>query len=466
VLSGYGLEALYRSYVGSTAKPAGGLGQRIRGWWQKAAGFDKKWIIGTLLALVAFFVGALIYSSSKSDLVHYLTHNGFGDDVAPQMAAFSINEVFWSLGFFAASAFAITVILAGAFSGKRPTWAWILLGAIMILDLERADAPWVRYYDYKQKYSENPVVDFLKHDPWEHRVMSRFAPNGAYIPTDGNLPGLCHWLLENDYLANNIESLEIDQAPRLPELDGTFIGNFAGMSSTDLSGPVRLWRLTNTRYILADARLTPALNQLAEPKNSFRNVMLMDIVYKPGIDVPEDAGDMTLQTNDNGHIALIEFTAALPRAKLYANWQTTDDKTALAMLNSPQFDPAKTVLIATNTPLPDKPTQPDADPGTVQITDYQPRDVKLQADAKVPAVLLLNDRTGEYWKVWVDGNPSPVLRCNYIMRGVFLPAGRHTIEFRFQAPLQWLYVSLAAYIIGLGLVGYVIVSRFKGPPED
>lgn len=463
VLSGYGLEALYRTYRASVNKRVRG----IRAWWGSAAGFDKKWIIGTLLAFIAFFVGALIYSSSKADLIQHLTHNGFGEDMAPQMAEFSINEVFYFLGFFAASGLVIALLLGGAFGGGRISWMWILLGLIMFVDLERADAPWVRYYDYQQKLSPNPVVDFLKHDPWEHRVMSRFEPRGAYIPSDGNLPGLCHWLLENDYLANNIESLEIDQAPRLPDLDSTFIGNFAGMSSTDLSGPVRLWRLTNTRYILADARVTPALNQLAEPKNSFRNIMLMDIAYKPGIEVPEDAGDLTLKPNPNGSIALIEFTAALPRTKLYANWQTLDDSATLATLNTAQFDPTKTVLIATNTPLPEKPTQPDADPGTVKITDYQPRDVTLQADAKIPCVLLLNDRTGEFWKVWVDGKPAPILRCNYIMRGVFLPsAGQHTIEFKFLAPLQWLYVSIAAYVIGLGLVGYVVVSRFKDSDKD
>jgi hypothetical protein len=224
--------------------------------------------------------------------------------------------------------------------------------------------------------------------------------------------------------------------------------------------------LTNTRYILADARWTPALNQLAEPKNSFRNVMLMDIVPKPGVTQPEDAGDLTIQTNDNGHVALIEFTQALPRAKLCSNWQMTDDTTALQQLNSSNFDPAKTVLIANDTPVAEKPAQPEADPGTVTIASYQPKDVKLQADAKTPAVLLLNDRTGDYWKVWVDQKPASVLRCNYIMRGVFVPPGRHTIEFRFQAPLQWLYVSVSAFSIGILLVGYVVFTRLARPPES
>ena len=462
ILSGYGLEALYRGYMRGAAGRAGSLPQFVRRWWPKATGFDKKWTTGTLLVLAASVLGLLILSSSKSDLDHYLAHSGFSSEQAPQIAAFCIREVVLFIVFYAASAGVVIGILSGAWSGSRATWAWVFLGGIMILDLSRADAPWVRYYDYKYKYSMNPVVDFLRHEPWEHRVMSRFSPTGGYIPGEGNLGALCHWWLENDYLANNIESLEMDQAPRLPDLDRNYIDTFGGWSQQDLSSPVRMWRLTNTRYILADARVTPALNQLAEPRNSFRNVMLMDIVPKHEGTPIEDAGDLTVQTNDYGRVALIEFTQALPRAKLYSNWQMTDDTTALAQLNSSKFDPAKTVLIANDTPVPQKPAQPEADPGTVTIASYQSKDVTLQADAKTPAVLLLNDRTGDYWNVWVDQKPASVLRCNYIMRGVFVPPGRHTIEFRFQAPLQWLYVSVSAFAIGLLLIGYVISTRLIG----
>ena len=126
----------------------------------------------------------------------------------------------------------------------------------------------------------------------------------------------------------------------------------------------------------------------------------------------------------------------------------------------------KTVLIATNTPLTEKPASGDADPGTVKITNYQSKHVTLQADAKTPAVLLLNDRTGDWWKVWVDDKPAPLLRCNYIMQGVFVPAGQHTIDFRYQPPLKYLYISVAALLIGVLLGGYVVVNHFCLEPRS
>ena len=44
------------------------------------------------------------------------------------------------------------------------------------------------------------------------------------------------------------------------------------------------------------------------------------------------------------------------------------------------------------------------------------------------------------------------------MRGVFLPAGKHTIEFEFTQPLTALYISLSALAVGAILLVVLVVS--------
>jgi hypothetical protein len=464
LLSGYGLEALYRSHLQSAETRSSSLIHHFSDWWTKVTGFEKWWSIGCVIALLASVAGFLVLNSSEHDLALYLAQNGFTEDVAPRIAAFCVREVGLFLAFFGLSAAVLIIILSGAWSGKKIVWAWSFLCAIMICDLARSDLPWIRYFNYRQKYSINPVVDFLRHQPWQHRVVSRLSPVGGYdLGPDANFGALCHWWLENDYPYNDIQSLEIDQAPRMPVLDSSYIGTFM-RAGNDLSPPARLWRLTNTRYIFADAHATDALNQLAEPRDSFRTVMRLNVIAKPGIDIPEDAGDLTVETNSDGPVALIEFTRALPRAKLYSNWKMLDDPATLHALNSSAFDPDTTVLIATNTPLSLSPANPDADPGVVDITQYRPKDIILQADAKTPSVLLFNDRTGDFWNVWVDQQPENLLRCNYIMRGVFVPVGRHTIEFRYQPPWKMLAISSAAVLLGILLGGFVLLAHFRADP--
>jgi hypothetical protein len=59
----------------------------------------------------------------------------------------------------------------------------------------------------------------------------------------------------------------------------------------------------------------------------------------------------------------------------------------------------------------------------------------------------------------VDGKPATLLHANYIMRGVQLASGAHTVEFRFAPPVNLFYVSLSAIILGFGLLGFLAISN-------
>jgi uncharacterized membrane protein YfhO len=61
---------------------------------------------------------------------------------------------------------------------------------------------------------------------------------------------------------------------------------------------------------------------------------------------------------------------------------------------------------------------------------------------------VLTDSWFPGWKATVDGKNAPIHRVDYLIRGVSVPAGAHTVEFRYQ-PLSWRIgwiVSLAALL--------------------
>ena len=469
ILAGFGLEAFYRLYLRSPAKAAvTGKALQPAPWRRKLALFDKSWIIGLLLVTVGIFVAFGDYAGSQASLAKYLTHQGFSDEMVGKIAPFSIDEARWFVFWFMLSA--ATVLSVAVFVWAR-RWRWVVwtvLCGIMIIDMSRADLPWVRYFNYDQKYAMNEVTQVLMDKPYEHRVSGRLSPRGGYdLPGDGNFAAIIHWWIENDFPYRDIQSLEIDQMPRTPDLDGHYLSAFpyrgTGQDFNSNIGPAaRLWKLTNTRYLLAAASLLPALNESGDPQHhAFEIVKRFNLVPKPGVTNVADAGDLTPQLSDTGNCALIEDRDVLPRAKLYSNWLTPpNDQTALQVLNSPQWDPAQSVLVSSNTPVPPPSAGTGGDPGTVNIASYQPNDIKLQADVKTNAVLLYNDRISDGWSAWVDGKPSPLLRCNYIMRGVFLPAGGHTVEFRFRPSVAPLYVTLSAFLVGIVLAVWLVWRRF------
>jgi hypothetical protein len=368
------------------------------------------------------------------------------------------------------------------------------MGLLVCLDLGLANRPWILYWNWKQKYATNPVIEFLRQKPYEQRVylfpMDRFLrldrlPREAQpvVELYSRLASLyrIEWA-QHHFQYFNVQSLDIVQMPRMP-VDLTTFERAMSIA------PVRRWELTNTRYLLAPVALVDFLNQQFDPeKKRFRVAARFNIEAKPEVATPRSYEELTANMNTNGTCALIEFTGALPRAGLYSHWEVasqdpaalkdvstlntnevdflkqvgTNDFLTLKKLSAPAFDPAQTVLLAE--PLPGATNAPAAtnqSPGTVEFVSYSPKRIVLHAKASTPGVLLLNDKYDPNWKVTVDGKPQTLLRCNYIMRGVQLPAGDHQVQFSFEPPIKPLYVSLVAIIIGLGLVGFTFFAPSK-----
>ncbi len=451
-----GMMALCRRYL---LVPAGKFNSwlaQFKNWRTSVKGFDRNWSLFLASAFGISVVAWLIYMSSKESLVKYLKTVGFPDDEAANaIASFSIGQAGWFILFFGASVGLVILVMAGVFSGKRARLGGFLLGALLVVDLGRADLPWIIHWDYKQKYASNYIIDLLKDKAYEHRVGD--------IRSDSPFEQLyrIEWM-QHHFPYYNIQCLDIIQSPRVSsDLMAYDIALSPSPSSIYLVY-APLATLSNTSYLLGPAGYLDSLNEQLDPgQHQFRIVQRFSIAPKPGIEHPTELEQITAVPDNNGDYALFEYDGALPRAKLYSNWQvSTNDDETLKTLAAQNFNPEKTVLVSTA--LPAQPT--GGNTGTVEIASYTPKKIVLNAQANDPSVLLYNDRYDANWHVLVDGKPAELLHCNYIMRGVFLPAGTHTVEFQFYIPNKPLYITLTAIILGIILCGVLYVCR-RQPAE-
>jgi hypothetical protein len=336
----------------------------------------------------------------------------------------------------------------------------------------RADEPWVVVWNYAEKYASNPIIDFLRKQPYLHRVavLPRWILQVFQVPpqladADQYLRQLygIEWT-QHHFLYYNIQSLDVIQMPRMPEDLAAYETKFFPQSSAELPRVTRHWQLTNTRYLIGAAGFLDVLNRQFDPvQHRFRFAERFNIVPKAEIAHPIKLEDLTAVTDTNGPFAVFEFTGVLPRAGLYANWQTTtNDQAALNELASPSFNPENTVLVSGDVPIPASAATTNQSPGEVKFDSYAPKDILLNATVTAPSVLLLNDRFDPNWRVFVDGKAETLLKCNYIMRGVYLTPGSHKVEFQFVQGMGTFYISLAAMILGALLI--VALVLFPAPP--
>jgi hypothetical protein len=489
ILSAYGFEALARSCLKVGSKRTADGPTSFADRWAELPSFERNALKTMLGLIVVAVLSGAIYSSMAGSITRSIDSVTiwYGDKAT---SAFSISEVWISCAFLAVSAGILALTFLGLFQQSRAVIGWCALGVVLSFDLVRANLPWVKHYDYIVRHDTNPLIDKLRDRPWEHRVTAFLRPQrDGLLVANQDFSYLSKEWLENHFQFYHIQALDIDQMPRPPELEvayfsamtppnfelafrmaaiGTQIRKLPSEQAEQVRSLVpdgranlfyvtRLWQLTNTRYILGWREGIDMFNDLFDPQlKRFKIALAYQLKPKPGMPAsnrplaPAEAAQwITAEANPNGQLALIEFEGALPRARLYTHWESmTNSMDILTRLTSPAFDPASSVLITGQSTLP--PASTNTPPGTVSFTGYDAKRVQLKTTTTSPQILLLNDRWHEDWQATIDGKPTELLRANFIMRGVAVPAGEHTVEFQYRPPHSTLWVSLTA--VGAGAI--------------
>lgn len=444
VLCGYGLHALWTGWI---ARPAGrplGPVEGLQTALGRRGSWESRWVIATLLVAALAWGAWMLYASNRPALIRHLGLVGFAPEDTAGIAAHSIREVGLFAGLLTVTVVLVGALLGGAWAGPASRLAPAALGLLLALDLARANVPWIQHYNWRERLATNGLLDVLREQPDQQRVTGvfPFALPGQAGRLQDIVTRVCvgEWA-QHQFRYFNIQSLEVVQLPRVPADREAYLKALRG-------NPLREWELGNVRWILSVAPLVDAFNkQIDEGRNRFRLRTAFELSQTP-------SGLIQVHTNAQGPYGLIEFTGALPRAMLFDRWRSgVPDDECLRLLPSTNFNPHAECLVADAAPAPavDTSTQPA---GTVTPVSYHPIRRVLATEARTPCVLLLNERFDPHWKVRVDGREEPMLRANYLMRGVYLPAGKHEVVFSFEPPRTAFLVSAAAFIASIALAGF------------
>ena len=104
------------------------------------------------------------------------------------------------------------------------------------------------------------------------------------------------------------------------------------------------------------------------------------------------------------------------------------------------------------------------------LTEYKPDHLSYESNTindkfAVFSEIYYNSKKG--WNAYIDGKKTEHIRVNYILRGMMIPAGVHTIEFKFEPQIFYqlkrieLISSIFAAIVVLGLAIFLTKTQLK-----
>ena len=104
------------------------------------------------------------------------------------------------------------------------------------------------------------------------------------------------------------------------------------------------------------------------------------------------------------------------------------------------------------------------DGSSIGLDIYKPNYLKYTSQTQFPALAVFSEiYYKDGWNVYIDGKKSDYFRANYVLRAMEVPAGNHTIEFKFEPKVYKIGegISLASSIMLILLLVFVSFKELK-----
>jgi len=172
----------------------------------------------------------------------------------------------------------------------------------------------------------------------------------------------------------------------------------------------------------------------------------------------------SVPTFDGGRANLFERVAPAPYARVVAGAIKTDSTTVVPTLVDPRMDVSRIVLFTNDQPVTPEPLKqmPAPSPSHATVTAWQPgrMTVTLDPAPPKPSYLVVAENWYPDWQVAVDGQRGQLLRGDYSLITVPLPAGARTVDLTFHSRLY--EIGKAITLASLALLLIALVASLAG----
>jgi hypothetical protein len=131
------------------------------------------------------------------------------------------------------------------------------------------------------------------------------------------------------------------------------------------------------------------------------------------------------------------------------------------MLALNNFNPRETAIVeeAFKSKIPAF-TPADSSAAIKQVA-FDNDDIKYESNSSSAHLAVFSEIYYKDWKAYVDGQPADFVKANYVLRAMVVPAGKHTIEFKFEPKVYYTgstITRISNIILVLLLLGFVALQ--------
>ncbi len=296
----------------------------------------------------------------------------------------------------------------------KTTYLIAILGVLIFADLWTVDKRYLNYDSFVEKKKKEEILPTEA----DQLILQDKDPNYRVL----NLTTSAFQESRTSYFHKSVGGYSAAKLRRYQDIiDYYFAGNIN----------INILNMLNTKYIIVPTQQGP---QVQTNPTALGNVWFVDEIK--WVDSPDEEIEALKEFNP-------EQTAYIDK-----KWQS-----ALTGWESLQHEKDSTA--------------------SIRMTDYaNPGNIIYESNSEKPHLAVFSEVFYKTWHAYIDGEEVPLVQVNYILRGLEVPAGNHTIELKC---IDDIYLrgakisktaSILVGIIILGLFGFAIWTTIRKRPVE
>lgn len=379
-----------------------------------------------------FLLSALVVQLGFNGWVESFAQRGWG--ASSGLIAARMRDAFMHAGLLGGG-FSLVCYLTQKRAFFRQGFLFLVL-AMLVGDVWFLSRQYYSFESVRAFESPDAVLDFLEGEVGDERL---------YLIDSS---GMHNYWLGLAFKMRGIAHFNIFQMPRMPSDYEAWLGM--------IQNPLRLMELSSVQYVSLPLQVWKQVESQQELQSMFSLIFYYGFrQLQPGVVV-----SVQCQQRESSHV-LAQFTGSLPRLAVLHDWRVLVDEAVGGQLKLPAFKVKSEVLVAASS-AEDMPVDGFSEGGWREVSDILID--RSEAAGRVllekPGVVLFSQRYQPNWRVFVDGLECPLLRCNFLMMGVWVDAGSHEVSFVYEEERSDKRLLAVASVLMLGALVFLVVGQF------